>query len=158
MDFSKSPINKYKYCLVNIDVFSKYLWSFLITDKSTENIIECYKMIFNDRKPSKLWWDQEKSVFSKKSQDFFNENNVHLYHTNSEMKSSVVERVIRTLKDKCERIKTELRYKQLDKKYNLFDILPAVVNEYNNTTHRTTGLTPIEGSMQQNEDKLKKMY
>ncbi len=160
MDFSKDPIyngnRKYTYCLVNIDVFSKFLWCFMIKDKSTENIIECYKLIFTNRKPEKMWWDMEKSVFSKKSQEFFTENKVTLYHTNSELKSCVVERVIRTLKDKCERIKTE--YEQLGKPYNLFELLPQVVNSYNNTVHRTTGLTPIDGSMKKNEDKLKKLY
>ena len=40
-----------------------------------------------------------------------------LYHTYSEIKVSVAERVIRTLKTKCERIKTQ--YSLENKRYNL---------------------------------------
>ncbi len=68
----------------------------------------------------------------------------------------MAERVIWTLKDKCERIKTE--YSVLNKPFNLFDVLAEVVNTYNNTIHKTAGLTPIDGSMKKNEEKLKKMY
>ena len=78
--FSKSPINGdgdlFRYVLVNIDIFSKYLWCYFMQHKTSDEIIDCYRRIFQDRKPRKIWFDQERSVFSRKSQAFFIENNV----------------------------------------------------------------------------------
>ena len=64
--------------------------------------------------------------------------------------------MIRTLKDKCERIKTQ--YEQEGKSYNLFEVLPDVLNEYNNTIHSTIKMSPVDGSKKSNEEKLKQLY
>ena len=54
-----------------------------------------------------MWWDMEKAIDSKKFNDFLTDQNVKLYHTYSEPKVSIAERMIRTLKEKCEKVKTQ---------------------------------------------------
>ena len=49
----------------------------------------------------------EKAVDSKKFGEFLKDREVKLYHTYSEPTVSIAERMIRTLKEKCERIKTQ---------------------------------------------------
>jgi Tat protein secretion system quality control protein TatD with DNase activity len=67
-----------------------------------------------------------------------NLNNINYYSTYSEKKASVVERFNRTLKEKM--------WKQFSMQgsYKWIDILPKLVNEYNNTRHRTIGMKPSE--------------
>ena len=161
MDFTHSPISgkgsqKFRYVLVNMDVFSKYAWIFFMPTKETDNLIDCYKQIFQKRKPKYLWWDQERGIFSDKFKKFLNVMDVSLYHTYSELKAVCAERLIRTLKFKCEKLRTQ--YELQNKKFKLFDVLPDAVNEYNNTVHSTTELTPVEASEEDNQDKLRNRY
>jgi hypothetical protein len=87
----------------------------------------------------------------------FDSEGVKMYHTYSEKKATIVERMIRTLKEKCERIKTQCE--QENKNYNLVEVLPKVLEEYNlRTVHSTIGMTPQEASMKKNELKLQEMY
>ena len=75
MEFSKDPIYhkyiKYNYMLVIIDCFSKFCWCFMIKQTTPEQLINCYKQLFNDVKPEYMWWDMETAVDSKKFSDFF---------------------------------------------------------------------------------------
>ena len=52
----------------------------------------------------------EKAVDSKKFSDFLKDKGIKLYHTYSEPKVSIAERMIRTLKEKCEKVKTQYIY------------------------------------------------
>ena len=61
-----SRMNKgYKYIFTNIDIFSKYAWSFPIKSKKIVDIKPCFQKIFKERKPEFIWSDQESSFFSK---------------------------------------------------------------------------------------------
>jgi hypothetical protein len=153
IDFTKEHKG---YVLVNIDIFSKYAWIFFIKNKTPEEIIKCYKEIFKDRKPELLWWDNEKSIDSNKFKSFLEENKVKLYHSYSEKKACVAERLIRTLKENTERIKTE--YSLSNKKFSYEDILPQVVKDYNNTYHTTIKMTPTEASQKGNEGIVQDIY
>jgi hypothetical protein len=69
----------------------------------------------------------------------------------------VAERMIRTLKQKCETISTQ--YELEKKKFNLYDVLPKVLDEYNNQSiHSTTGFTPTEASKKKNEKLIQQIY
>ena len=50
-----------------------------------------------------MWWDMEKAVDSKKFSEFLKDQGVKLYQTFSETKISIAERMIRTVKEKCEK-------------------------------------------------------
>ena len=88
--------------------------------KTPEEIINCYESLFKTVKPEYLWWDIEKAVDSKKFSDCFKEQYVKLYHNYSEPKVSISERMIRTLKENCERIKT--KYGLEGKHFNLYEV------------------------------------
>ena len=57
--------------------------------------------------------------------------------------------MIRTLKEKCEKIKTQ--YELEEKDFKLYDILPYVLEEYNFTTiHSTIQMTPSDARKLEN--------
>ena len=66
-----SRVNRgYKYIFTNIDIFSKFAWSFPLKAKSIKEIKSCFQKIFKERKPSYIWSDQESAFFSKKMLKF----------------------------------------------------------------------------------------
>ena len=82
----------YKYIFTNIDIFSKYAWSFPLKSKTIKDIKPCFEKIFKERKPSYIWSDQESSFFSKEMLKFFENNDVKIYHTYSNLKAVIIER------------------------------------------------------------------
>ena len=60
-----------------------------------------------------------------------------MYSSYNEGKSVIVERFIRTLKNK-------LKHMKVVSKNVCFDVLDDIVNKYNNTVHRTIKMKPID--------------
>ena len=84
-----------KYLLAVIDVFSKYGWLIPLKDITGKSVASALKTIFKERKPKKIWVDKGKEFYNKDVKDLF-----ELYSTENKEKSSVVERWIRTMKEK----------------------------------------------------------
>ena len=127
-----------KYVLCAIDLFSKYAFVVPLKDKRGISIINAFNKIIkqSNRIPNKIWVDQGgefyKHVFKKRLSD----NDIIMYSTFNEGKSVVVERLIRTLKNKL--------YKHMTATGEnvYFDVLDDVVNGYNNTKHSTIKMKP----------------
>ena len=134
-----SKINKgYKYIFTNIDVFSKIAYAFPLKSKKIQDIKPCFEKIFKNNKPKYIWSDKEPAFFSKEMQQFFKNNNVKIYHTNSHLKAVVIERFNRSLR--------ELMMKEFVKNNNTvwYNILPKLIKIYNNRYHSTIKMKPIE--------------
>ena len=71
-------------------------------------------------------------------QQFFKDNNVKIYHTKSHLKSVVIERFNRSLR--------ELMIKKFVKNDNTvwYSILPKLIKIYNNRYHSTIKMKPVE--------------
>ena len=134
-----SKINKgYKYIFTNIDVFSKIAYAYPIKSKKIQDIKPCFEKIFKNNKPKFIWSDKEPAFLSKKIQQFFKDNNVKIYHTNSHLKAVVIERFNRSLR--------ELMMKEFTKNNNTvwYNILPKLIKIYNNRYHSTIKMKPIQ--------------
>lgn len=132
-----------KYLLTVIDVFSKYGWIEPLKNKSGRAVHDAFKKIMKDRQPGKVWVDKGKEFYNKDVQGI-----LQLYSTENEEKSSVVERWNRTMKEKM------FKYFSMNSTRKYIDVLPKLLNEYNNTKHSSIGMTPINGSKKTNEDKV----
>ena len=129
-----------KYLLCVIDIFSKYGWLVPLKDKTGNSVASALRAIFEERKPEKMWVDKGKEFYNKDVTSL-----VELYSTENEEKSSVVERWIRTMKEKMWKYFT-------DNNTNVYiDILPDLVEDYNNTKHSSIKMTPVEASRKKNE-------
>ena len=130
----------YTFLLLVIDIFSKYGWIIPLKNKKGETVADALKDIFKKRKPEKLWTD--------KGTEFYNKNVkklIEIYSTENEEKSSIVERWIRTMKEKMWKYFTD------NNTYNYMSVLPDLVKDYNNTVHSSTKFTPIDASKKKNE-------
>ena len=134
-----SKMNKgYKYIFTNIDVFSKIAYAYPIKSKKIQDIKPCFEKIFKKNKPKYIWSDKEPAFLSKEMQNFFKNNNVKIYHTNSHLKAVIVERFNRSLR--------ELMMKEFVKNNNTvwYNILPNLIKIYNNRYHSTIKMKPTE--------------
>ena len=129
-----------------LDVFSKYGWIIPLKDKKGETVTEAFKAILKEgRKPEYLWTDKGKEYYNKHFKDLLQKNEITLYSTENEEKSSVCERWNKTIKTKM--------WKQFTVQGNTqyLDMLPKLVKEYNNTKHSSIKMTPVEASKKKNE-------
>ena len=134
-----SKMNRgYKYIFSNIDVFSKTAYAFTLKSKKIQDIKPCFQKIFKNNKPKYIWSDKEPAFLSKEMQQFFKDNNVKIYHTNSHLKAVVIERFNRSLR--------ELMMKHFTKNNNTiwYNILPKLIKIYNNRYHSTIKMKPIQ--------------
>ena len=110
-------------------------------DKKGETVTEAFKTIYKKgRKPQYLWTDKGKEYYNKNMKELLEKNNITLYSTENEEKSSVCERWNRTIKTKM--------WKQFTVQGNTqyLDILPKILEQYNNTEHSSIKMTPVEAS------------
>ena len=100
-------------------------------DKRGVSILDAFQKILNisGRKPNKIWADKGSKFYNN---SFKNGNDIEMYSIYNEGKSVVAERFIRTLKTKIYKYMTSVS------KNVYIDKLADIVNEYNNTYHRTS--------------------
>ena len=136
-------ISKYnkgiRYLLCVIDLFSKYVWVVPVKDKKGVIIVHAFQKILDSskRKPKKIWVDQG-SEFYNVFKNFLKENDISMYSTYNEEKSVVAERFIRTLKNKIYKHMTAIS------KNVYFDVLGDIVDDFNNTYHKTIKMKPVD--------------
>lgn len=134
-------INKgFKYILVVIDAFSKLAWTLPVKSKSKNEIsIAFERLLTKGRKPVHLQTDHGKEFYNDKFQHLMKLYKINHYSTYSVKKASIVERLIRTLKNKLYKYFNLVgNYKWIGKP------LQCITAEYNNTLHRTTKHKPID--------------
>ena len=140
VDMTKySRINKgYKYIFTNINIFSKYAFAFPLKTKTIKEIRFCFQKIFKNRKPKFIWSDQESAFFSKEMLKFFEDHNIKIYYTNSNLKGVFIERFNRSLR--------EIMMTKFVKSNNTvwYNILPELLKTYNNRYHHAIKMKPID--------------
>ena len=142
----KEENDGYVFLLLVIDTFSKYGWIIPLKNKSAKTMVKAFKSIFKEgRKPKKLWTDKGREFYNKDVKDLLKSNLIDLYSTENEEKSSIVERWIRTMKDKMWKYFTDSRT------YTYMDVLPDLLEDYNKSVHSSTEFTPIDASKKKNE-------
>ena len=87
-----------------------------------------------------MWADKGKELYNKDVKDL-----IELYSTENEKKSSVVERWIRTMREKM------CKYFSANSTNVYIDVLPDLVKEYNNTRHSSIKMTLVKASKKENE-------
>ena len=92
----------------------------------------------SNRKPNKIWVDKGSEFYTKSMKLWLEKNAVEMYSTHNEGKSVVVERFIRTLKNKI------YKYMASISKNVYNDKLHDIVNKYNNTYHSTIKIKSVD--------------
>ena len=98
--------------------------------------------------PKKLWVDKGTEYYNTHVKNLMKSKNVEMYSTENEEKSSVCERWNRTIKT--------MMWKQFTIQNNTqyLDILPRILEKYNNRKHTSIKMSPVEASLKKNEDEV----
>lgn len=131
--------NGYNYLFVAIDCFSRYAYVEPMKRKFAYNALEAFQNILQraENKPRIVQAD-EGSEFKGVFKHFLKEQKIHLFHTSQDTKCAIVERFNRTLQDKI------YRYMSANQTKRYIKVLQDIVHGYNNSKHRTIGISPAE--------------
>jgi hypothetical protein len=135
--YDRYAYKNYKYILVCIDVYSRYVQCRPMTTRAMDTIITNFKDIMDTMGwPKNINCDNEfnKTVFNQLT----NNHNVRVWYSEPDEinKNAIVERFNRTIAEKIQLWRTATN------NYNWPNILPDLVENYNNTVSRTTKNTP----------------
>lgn len=140
----------YKYALVVIDIFSKYLWTRPLKSKKCAEVTKAMKSIFDKDKrfPANLQTDLGLEFYGAPFRELMKCNKINHYSSYNVTKCAIVERVNRT-------IKTNLwREFAMQGNYKWLKALTQITSKYNTKKHRTINMCPIEVN-KQNEKRLR---
>ena len=135
-----SKFNKgFRFLLCVIDIYRKYAWVVPLKDQKGVSLVNAFQSILNksNRKPNKIWVDKSGEFYNRSMKSWLVKNDIEMYSTHNEGKSVADERFIRTIKNKTYKHMTSIS------KNVYIDKLDDIVNEYNNTKHRTIKMKPI---------------
>ena len=147
-DYGPKNNKGYRYCLIVIDNFSKYGWAIPIKNKNSQTIKDTFSHILtiSKRKPNNLESDRGKEFYNSTFQNLLKINNINHYSRYTDKGPSIVERFNRTIRDM---LKKPIF---LNGDANWINIIPTIINKYNNKIHSTIKLTPIQASLKENEE------
>ena len=136
----------YRYLLMVLDLFSKYGWIIPLKNKKEELSHKPSKPSLKRTVSHNIFGlIKGQNIITKNLKDLLQKHNITLYSTENEEKSSVCKRWNRT-------IITKMR-KEFTVQGNTvyLDILPKILKQYDNTTHSSIKMTPVEASRKKNE-------
>ena len=102
---SLSPFNDgMRYLLTCIDVFSKRAWAVPVRTKSGRDVTEAFQRVLDERQCNMVQSDKGTEFLNSTFQSMLQHRGIKFYTSeNEDLKASVVERFIRTLKTKTYR-------------------------------------------------------
>ena len=139
MDKISTKNKNFKYALVIIDIYSRYLWVIPIKTKTATATLDGFKKIGKKHYPKNITSDsgsEWKGVFAK----YLVSNKIK--HKEVEIGDhrslGIVDRVIRTIRDKLRLLW------EINDNFDWISHIDKLVKEYNNKKHNTTKAKPID--------------
>ena len=142
-----------RFLLTCIDVFSKFAWIVPLKNKTGSVVTDAFKTLLIDRKCNYLQSDKGTEFLNVTFQQMCKENQIHHYTSeNDDIKCAVVERFNRTIKSKM------FKYFTFARTNRYIDVLQDLVYSYNNTVHRSIGMTPTSVTTTNQHEVRQRLY
>tara|TARA_B110000037_G_scaffold215026_1_gene271818 strand:- start:413 stop:1318 length:906 start_codon:yes stop_codon:yes gene_type:complete len=140
LDMQKySTSNKdHRYICVIIDCFSRFVWVKPLKNKTGKEIVKALALLLMNERPKLIQADQGTEFFNKDVKRMLEAFGPKLYHTYTDKKAAIVERVQRTLRGRLGRLFTKR------KNFKWIDKIDDIVTAYNNSHHRSIDMKPAE--------------
>jgi transposase InsO family protein len=145
--------DNFNFLLTAVDCFSRKGWAIPVRSKSGENVSEALEKIFKDNQFYRLQTDKGKEFYNVKVAATLSKFNIdHFSSENETIKSSLVERFNRTLRDRIH------RYLTAKSTGRFLNVLQDFVKAYNDSEHRSIGMSPNEVNKSNQSKLFDKMY
>ena len=140
LDFQKFSEENggYRYLCVIIDVFTKFVWGKPLKNKGGKSIVKALALLLMTERPKLIQADQGTEFLNKDVRVMLEAFGPKLYHTYSEHKASVVERVQRTLRARLGRLFTK------QNNHVWIHEIQNIIDSYNHTYHSTIQMRPAD--------------
>lgn len=124
----------FKFILMYIDAYSRFLWAFPMKRKNLENIYANTKRLIEAHPVSNITFDEESGIKSRKITALFKKHNVRLWHPEKfqpggKMSTALIERMNKTARNLIGKV--EMLHPNLP----TINFIPDIVDNYNSTPH-----------------------
>jgi hypothetical protein len=135
--YDRYTVNNYKYILCVIDVHSRYVSCRAMTNRTNETILKNIKEIFDSMGVCKNL-NADNEFNTKLLTDYFNKKKIilHFSEVGEINKQAIVERFNRSLAGYLQ------KWRVATGKTRWYEVLPDIVENYNDTYHKTMKSTP----------------
>ena len=126
-----------RFLLVVIDMFSRYAWVLPLKDKKASTVLEAFKTILSERKPTTIRTDHGSEFMNKWFKNYCKSKDIFLVGSHSAHKAAFAESFIGKLKN------IMYRYFQANQTYRFTDVLTHMIKSYNARKHSALyGMAP----------------
>ncbi len=140
----------YGYFLLAIDDLSKFIYTVPLKTLQAGEMVKALKTL--PFLPKSIRSDRGSEYHNRWVKDWAKKNNVHWFYTVHETKANVAERGIKTLKTRL------ARYKLAKQTKRWIDVLDQFTKNYNETLHRTLGVSPKQAKELSDDDLWQRVY
>ena len=116
-------------------------------NKSANRCLEAFKKIIKEGRKPNIIYSDDGNEFKGECKKYLQDNNIQILIAKTKVKASVVERFNRTLKEKMFRYFTynqNIKYSTNLHKKRYIEVLPKLIDSYNNSYHRSIKTTPAK--------------
>ena len=138
----KKQNDGYGYFAVFIDIFMRFLYTQAMKTLTGREMVTVLEKVFqkSQDQPHILRSDQGSEYVNREVRNFLKEKKVKHIYTFYETKANYAERVIKTIKLKI------IKYLTANDTFRWIDELDNLTYSYNNSKHRSIGMSPFEAS------------
>ena len=147
----KNQNRGYEIILCCIDINTRKVYAYKLKNKTSTSLLEVLEEFIKNAQPKTITSDNGSEFLNKKVEKLFNDNNIIHYTTTPGDKNTLgkIERFNRTLKQRLN------KYMTSNNNVIWYNVLDEVINNYNNSFHRSIKTTPNELA---NNEKLEDNY
>ena len=129
-----------RYLLNCIDIFTRYAFVRPLKDKSAPTVLNAFKSVLEEAvtKPYMVVMDKGTEFSNRMFKEFCDRNNIKLINPQASVHAAFIERFNRTLQLLMYKFMTD------NETERYIDVLPKLVNTYNNRVHRMIKTTPAK--------------
>ena len=142
----------YKYLLVVIDCFTRYLWTYPLRQITGKNIAKCLRELFQETKPEKFCTDKGREFFNRDVKQVMEEFDVVFYPASGVHKAAFAESVNFTIKsiiiERCAHLNTN--------NWVSDEVLGGSMEIYLTGPHSGIKMTPTEAEEPENQSQLRR--
>ena len=151
MDKDLKTLNSnYYIILCVIDIFSRYVWCVPLKDKESQTILDAFKPILEEAKPTVVQFDGGSEFINSVMKKYCKQHNIkqEFNEPGDHNANAVIERFNGTLRRYIEKYCTALKTKRW------VHILPQIVENYNTSFHSGIRAVPAEAGKQTIADRI----
>jgi len=139
-----------RYLLNCIDIFTRYAFVRPLKDKSASTVLNAFKSILEEAvtKPYMIVMDKGTEFTNRIFKDFCDRHNIKLINPQASVHAAFIERFNRTLQLLMYKFMTD------NETERYIEVLPKLVQTYNNRTHRMIKTTPAKAETNESGEHL----